>query len=96
MATKKKPAKPVKDIDDVSLEVWREVSAEKFSYFIDAIKSGCLSEHAGRIESYMKHRDAERLGSTIMLAVLTKVESWANDEIAKRYNDGLGGGDEQD
>ena len=96
MATKKKPAKPVKDIDDVSLEVWREVSAEKFSYFIDAIKSGCLAEHAGRIESYMKLGDTQRLGSTIMNAVNTKLDAWANDEIAKRYNDGLGGGDEQD
>ncbi len=93
MATKKKAVKSVQDIDDVSLEVWKEYKSDNFEMFMEAIKSGCLTEHAGRIESYMKLGDAERLGTTIMNAVNVKIDSWANDEIAKRYNDGLGGGD---
>ena len=93
MATKKKAIKPTKDIDDVSLEVWKEYTGENFEMFMEAIKSGCLTEHSGRIQNYMKMGDVQRLGTTIMNAVNTKIESWANDEIAKRYNDGLGGGD---
>lgn len=89
MVTKKKAVKPTKDIDDVSLEVWQELNANKYEHFIKAINSGCLTEHAGRIESYMKHGDTSRLGTLIMNAVITKVESWANDEIAKRFNNGL-------
>lgn len=92
---KKKPATPTKDIDNISLEVWKEYRGDNFAMFIEAIKSGCLAEHSGRIENYMKLGDAMRLGTTIMNAVNSKVDSWANDEIAKRYNDGLGGGDEQ-
>lgn len=94
MATKKKAVKPVVDIDDVSLEVWQELNANKYEHFIKAINSGCLAEHAGRIESYMKHGDTSRLGSVIMNAVITKVESWANDEIAKRFNNGVGADNE--
>lgn len=93
MATKKKAVKVLKDIDDVSLDVWKEYTGDKFEMFIEAIKSGCLTEHAGRIESYMKHGDVQRLGTTIMNAVNVKIEAWANEEIAKRYNDCLGGGD---
>lgn len=93
MATKKKAVQPKVDIDDVSLDVWKEYKSDNFEMFMEAIKSGCLTEHAGRIESYMKMGDVQRLGTTIMNAVNVKVEAWANEEIAKRYNDGLGGGD---
>ena len=94
MATKKKAVQPKVDIDDVSLEVWKEYKSDNFAMFMEAIKSGCLAEHAGRIESYMKLGDVTRLGTTIMNAVNVKIEAWSNEEIAKRYNDGLGGGDE--
>lgn len=93
MATKKKAVQPKVDIDNVSLDVWKEYKSDNFEMFMEAIKSGCLTEHAGRIESYMKMGDVQRLGTTIMNAVNVKVEAWANEEIAKRYNDGLGGGD---
>ena len=87
MATKKKAVKPLVDIDDVSLEVWKTYKGDNFAMFMEAINSGCLTEHAGRIENYMKFNDAERLGSIIMGAVYSKIDSWANDEIAKRCSE---------
>lgn len=85
MATKKKAVQPKVGIDDISLEVWKTYKGSNFDMFIEAISSGCLTEHSGRIENYMKFNDTERLGSLIMNAVNTKIESWANDEIAKQY-----------
>lgn len=94
MAKRKAPVKEL-SLSDITLDVANKYNPEKYPEFIAAIKAGCLDEQAERIEVYMKHRDPARLGALIMKAVIDKVNAWATDEIAKVYNDSLGGGDEQ-
>jgi len=96
MATRKKPVKSTVSADDIILKTEKEYNPNNFNTFMDAIKSGCLTEHAGRIEKYMEFKDCERLGQTVMKAVLDKVQEWETSELAHRYNSALGGGDEQD
>lgn len=94
MATRKKPKKEL-SMSDITLEVSKNYNPEKYPEFLNAIKSGCLDEHAARIEVYMQHRDFMRLGTLIAKAVVDKVTAWQTEEMAKIYNDSLGGGDEQ-
>lgn len=83
-------------MSDITLHVSKNYNPEKYPEFIGAIKSGCLDEHARKIELYMQQRDFGRLGALIAACVIDKVTAWNTDEIAKAYNDSLGGGDEQD
>lgn len=95
MTTRKKAVKK-SAIQDIAVNVAEKYNPEQYSEFIAAIKSGCLDSQAKRIEVYMQHRDSGRLGALIMQAVIDKINSWALDDVAKQYNDSLGGGDEQD
>jgi hypothetical protein len=68
---------------------------EDFEMFMAAINAKCLEGNKDRIESYMKHRDYNKLGLTIMNAIVAKLEQWSYDEAAGLYNSTLGGGDNE-
>jgi hypothetical protein len=69
-------------------------SPEQYDNFMAALNAKCLDGNKARIESFMKHRDYQKLGLAVMNAIVTQLDAWAYAESCELYNSTLGGGDE--
>jgi hypothetical protein len=66
-----------------------EYDINKMDVFMDAIANNCMYMAEDEMQIAIKNKDYGRIGELVYQTVEAQVEQWAEDEAARRYNEGL-------